>query len=63
MQSKTDQVVRLAALTLLLWAGGLLAAPDPAATGDDLASRIAQRFSRRIPSTHLMRLPMGDVVS
>jgi len=64
MQSKTQRIVRVAALALLLPAAGLLAAPDPATSAeDDLASRIAQRFSRRIPSTHLMRLPMGDVVS
>ncbi|NQU41226.1 MAG: carboxy terminal-processing peptidase [Lentisphaerae bacterium] len=59
----------LAALLALccLPLAGRCALPDPAAPASEEASkrygRVAERFASRIPSTHLMRLPMGDTVS
>jgi len=63
MRSALYRSTTTAILLLLLQAGRALAVTGLGADGDDLAARIAERFSDRMPTYHLMRLPMGDEIS
>jgi carboxyl-terminal processing protease len=63
MRTSLNRLAIVAAL-LLMQAGAAPASPEPGSGSDsDLSARIAERFSRRMPTYHLLRLPMDDAVS
>ncbi len=63
MRRVLNRSITVLMLPLLLQTGRALAVPDVRADTDELAARIAERFSVRMPSYHLMRLPMGNEIS